>query len=99
MKLPNDLLSASDKGLLSALVLLDFTAAFDTIIHYMLLQRLEHLIGIEGTALSQFKSHLPNCFQFIHVDVESSVHSKVSHIIPQGSVLEPIIFTLYIYFP
>ena len=95
VKVTNDLLTASDKGLLSVLVLLDLSAAFDTIDHHILLQRLEHLIGIKGTALSWFKSYLSDRFQFVHVKNESSMHAKVKHGVPQGSVLGPILFTLY----
>ncbi len=95
VKITNDLLTASDKGLVSVLVLLDLSAAFDTIDHQILLQRLEHFIGIKGTALSWFKSYLSDRFQFVHVNDESSMHTKVSHGVPQGSVLGPILFTLY----
>ena len=51
MKVINDLLLASDNELVSVLVLLDLFAASDTINHNILLQRLEHVIGIKGTAL------------------------------------------------
>ena len=65
-KVTNDLLTASDKGLISVLVLLVLSAAFDTIDHHILLQRLEHLIGIRGAALSWFKSYLSDRYQFVH---------------------------------
>ena len=58
VKVNNDLLIASDNGLVSVLVLLDLSAAFDTIDHNILLQRLEHQIGIKGTALRWFRSYL-----------------------------------------
>uniref|UniRef100_A0A3Q3K2M1 Reverse transcriptase domain-containing protein n=1 Tax=Monopterus albus TaxID=43700 RepID=A0A3Q3K2M1_MONAL len=95
VKVTNDLLLASDKGLVSILVLLDLSAAFDTIDHSILLQRLEHVIGIKGTALNWFKSYLSERFQFVHVNDECSTQTEVSHGIPQGSVLGPILFTLY----
>ena len=90
-KVTNDLLIASDKGLVSILVLLDLSAAFDTIDHDILLQRLEHLIGIKGTALGWFRSYLSERSQFVCVNDESSMQTTV----PQGSVLGPILFKLY----
>lgn len=95
VKVTNDLLLASDKGFISVLVLLDLSAAFDTIDHSILLHRLEHLIGIKGTALSWFQSYLSDRFQFVHVNDTSSTLTKVSHGVPQGSVLGPILFSLY----
>ena len=95
VKVNNDLLIASDNGLVSVLVLLDLSAAFDTIDHNVLLQRLEHQIGIKGTALSWFRSYLSDRSQFVHVNDESSINTTVSHGVPQGSVLGPILFTLY----
>lgn len=95
VKITNDLLIASDNGLVSVLVLLDLSAAFDTVDHPILLQRLEHLIGIKETALNWFKSYLSDRTQFVHVNDESSMHTKVSHGVPQGSVLGPLLFTLY----
>ena len=95
VKVNNDLLIASDNGLVSVLVLLDLSAAFDTIDHNILLQRLEHQIGIKGTALSWFRSYLSDRSQFVHVNDESSINTTVSHGVPQGSVLGPILFTLY----
>ena len=95
MKVTNDLLIASDSGLVSILVLLDLSAAFDTVDHGILLQRLEHVIGLKGIALNWFKSYLSDRFQFVHVNDDSSSRSKVSYGVPQGSVLGPILFTLY----
>ena len=95
VKVNNDLLIAFDNGLVSVLVLLDLSAAFDTIDHNILLQRLEHQIGIKGTALSWFRSYLSDCSQFVHVNDESSINTTVSHGVPQGSVLGPILFALY----
>uniref|UniRef100_A0AAQ5ZSU8 Reverse transcriptase domain-containing protein n=1 Tax=Amphiprion ocellaris TaxID=80972 RepID=A0AAQ5ZSU8_AMPOC len=95
VKVTNDLLIASDNGLVSILILLDLSAAFDTIDHKFLLQRLEHSIGIKGTALDWFKSYLSDRFQFVHVNNDSSEHSRVNHGVPQGSVLGPILSILY----
>ena len=65
VRVTNDLLLASDSALVSVLVLLDLSVAFDTINHSVLLQRLEHVIGIKGNALGWFKSYLSDRFQFV----------------------------------
>ena len=83
----NDL--ASDNGLVFVRDSLDL-GAFDNIDHHTLLQRLEHVIGIKGTALSWFKSYLSDKSQFVQVDNKPSLHTKVSHRVPQDSVLIPI---------
>ncbi|RCU34477.1 hypothetical protein DVA76_19950, partial [Acinetobacter baumannii] len=44
---------------------------------------------------SWFKSYLSDRFHFAHANNESSAHTEVSHGVPQGSVLGPILFTLY----
>ncbi|KAL6458609.1 hypothetical protein MHYP_G00320810 [Metynnis hypsauchen] len=95
VKITNDLLLASDQGHVSLLVLLDLSAAFDTIDHNILLERLENMVGISGTALSWFKSYLTERYQFVSVNNVSSNHSKVRFGVPQGSILGPLLFTLY----
>ncbi|XP_073709407.1 uncharacterized protein [Misgurnus anguillicaudatus] len=94
LKVTNDLLLASDSGSLSILLLLDLSAAFDTINHSILLQRLQHL-GISGTALSWFTSYLTDRFQFISINNCMSHTISVNHGVPQGSVLGPLLFILY----
>ena len=58
LKVFNDLLQAADQGQVSALCLLDLTAAFDTVDHHVLLQRLQRSFGIEDCALAWFRSYL-----------------------------------------
>ncbi len=58
VKITNDLLLASDKGCISLLVLLDLSAAFDTIDHDILIDRLQNYAGIQGQALRWFRSYL-----------------------------------------
>uniref|UniRef100_A0A3B3TA27 Reverse transcriptase domain-containing protein n=1 Tax=Paramormyrops kingsleyae TaxID=1676925 RepID=A0A3B3TA27_9TELE len=95
VKVMKALLMASDRGCISLLVLLDLTAAFDTVDHNILLDRLEGVVGITGTALSWFRSYLTDRYQYAHVNNESSKATKVTYGVPQGSVLGPLLFTLY----
>src|SRR4029434_6641002 len=78
VKVLNDLLIASDHGCTSIIVLLELSAAFDTIDHHILLQRLAHHVGIKGCALSWFRSYLSDRHQFVHVHEKSSNHTRVS---------------------
>ncbi len=95
IRVTNDLILLSDHGCISLLVLLDLSAAFDTIDHNILLNRLEHFLGISGSALAWFKSYLSDRHQFVAVNEEVSYRSQVQYGVPQGSVLGPLLFTLY----
>ncbi len=65
VKITNDLLLASDKGYISLLVLLDLSAAFDTIDHDILIDRLQNYTGIQGQALRWFRSYLSDRYHFV----------------------------------
>ncbi|KAI2653251.1 hypothetical protein H4Q32_006658 [Labeo rohita] len=95
IRVTNDLLLSSDRGCISLLVLLDLSAAFDTVDHNILLNRLENYVGISGSALAWFKSYLSDRHQFVAVNDEVSYRSQVQYGVPQGSVLGPLLFTLY----
>ncbi len=70
---------------------------FDTINHNILLNILENFVGISGSELTWFKSYLSDRHQFIAVNEEVSYRSQVQYGVPQGSVLGPLLFTLYMY--
>ncbi len=78
IRVTHDLLSSSDRGCISLLVLLDLSAVFDTIDHNILLNRLENSVGISGSALAWFKSYLSDRHQFIAVNEEVSYRSQCS---------------------
>ncbi len=94
VKITNDLLLA-DKGCISLLVLLDLSAAFDTIDHDILIDRLQNYTGIQGQALRWFRSYLSDRYHFVYLNGESSQLSPVKYGVPQGSVLGPLLFSLY----
>ena len=90
------LLWAADGGQLSALCLLDMTAAFDTVDHNnLLLFRLERQFGLHGVVLSWFRSYLTD--RSVCVAHDGRISSTVlSCSVPQGSVLGPRLFILYL---
>ena len=92
-KVYNDMLLAADGGQVTALCLLDFTAAFDTVDHDML--SLERQFGIHGVALQWFRSYLQGrSFPVVYGGSTSTMIYIVCSV-PQGSVLGPRLFILY----
>ena len=75
--------------------MLDLSAAFDTIDHHLLLHRLEHRYGIAGTALKWIRSYLEDRMQSVHIPSSTSQSCELRWGVPQGSVLGPILFSLY----
>ena len=84
-----------DEGKLSVLVLLDLSAAFRTIDHDILLHRLQHVFGIQGTVLSWFRSYLTKRFQTVSIRGTHSDPIEVCCGVPRGSVLGLILVILY----
>uniref|UniRef100_A0A8D2Q3W3 Reverse transcriptase domain-containing protein n=1 Tax=Varanus komodoensis TaxID=61221 RepID=A0A8D2Q3W3_VARKO len=90
----DDLCREKGRGSASLLVLLDLSAAFDTIDHAILLNRLAGL-GVGGTALQWFRSYLSGRFQKVMLGDYGSVPWQLYHGVPQGSILSPLLFNIY----
>ena len=74
---------------------IDFTKAFDTVDHEILLTKLAHY-GVRGHANSFFKSYLCNRSQYIAINGVKSSTQNITCGVPQGSVLGPILFLIYV---
>lgn len=92
----SDVLGAADNGKLTLLVLLDLSAAFDTVDHQILLQRLASSFGFDGASLSWFRSYLTKRECQVRVHGTASSTSILTCGVPQGSVLGPTLFIMYI---
>lgn len=92
----NDLILTVDSGDSAALLLLDMSSAFDTVDHEVLLSCLETTIGIKGFALEWFRSYLLNRTFSVHISPHQSKSAPLSSGVPQGSILGPILFAIYL---
>ena len=95
LRILNDLLVMIDGGNNAVLVLLDLSAAFDTLDHTLLLQRLHAEIGLDGSALYWFSSYLSCRSQQVLVGHALSAETPLLCGVPQGSALGPLLFSLY----
>ena len=76
-------------------VFVDFQKAYDTVDHQILLAKLNHY-GIHGVSNDWFKSYLSNCNQHVSINGFDSGLTSINCGVPQGSVLGPLLFSLYI---
>ena len=86
---------ALDDGNIDCGVIVDFQKAFDTVDHQILLAKLNHY-GIRGVSNDWFKSYLSNHNQHVSINGYESGLAAINWSVPQGSVLGPVLFLLYI---
>ncbi len=95
LKEQTDILSYMDKGQGVFLILLDLSAAFGTVDHELLLSFLETHVGLQGPVLSLLKSYLKELTQCVSINCALSEMSELAFGVPQGSVLGPLLFSMY----
>ena len=96
LKLINDIFENIDSGKFTILTALDMSAAFDTLEHATLLHRLKHTFGLSGFVISWIQSYLFSRSSFVKIDSSSSPITTILTGVPQGSVLGPLLFVLFI---
>lgn len=94
-RIHNDLLMMIDKRENVILLLLDLSAAFDTINHGMLLRKLRDSFGLQGMSLKWLKSYLSGRTFSVRVNSATSSSCILEIGVPQGSILGPLLFILY----
>ena len=91
----NDILRAMDNQNIVIMLLLDLSAAFDTVDHNVMLHRLTHDVGVGQTALKWFKSYMSDRVQAVHINGTTSPARPLTCGVPQGFVLGPQLFSIY----
>ena len=84
-----------DQGITPINIYLDLSKAFDTLDHDILLNKLQYY-GVNGSALALFRSYLTERRQYVDYNETSSSLEHISTGVPQGSILGPLLFIIYI---
>ena len=95
IKVMNDILLNMNNQRITLQILLDLSAAFDTVDHDTMLRRLEYSFGIQGKLLSWFAPYLSGRTQQIMINESLSKPFKLECGVPRGSCLGSLLFTLY----
>jgi retron-type reverse transcriptase len=91
----DNILENADNGLITAFVFLDFSKAFDTVDHAILLCKLKS-VGLDDNSLNWFESYFSSHQQVTSIDNMLSSSLPVSVGVPQGSILGPLLLIIYI---
>lgn len=90
----DDIISAADEGRTSALIMLDYSKAFDTLDHMLLCAKLRYY-GFSVAAVNFFHSYLVDRSQFVSINGNQSEAKFTTKGVPQGSILGPLLFIIY----
>ena len=96
LRVHNDICLALDDNNDFILVLLDLSSAYDMVNHQILLGRLQKRYGVNGTVLDWLESYLSRRMQSVRIGNETSEPVCLKRGVPQGSVLGPSLFSLYV---
>ena len=91
-----DIERAAGNGMCTVLLALDISAAFDAVNYLILYRRIESDFGVTGTALSWLRSFVSDRSQYVAVGSVKSETCALSSGVPQGSVLGPLLFAVYV---
>lgn len=90
----DDILEATDRGESTALILIDYSKAFDTINHHLLFAIL-HFVGFSQEAIYLITCYLTNRQQYVEIGPDKSNLANIGCGVPQGSILGPLLFCIY----
>ena len=94
IELVDKVLQSLDKGEIPVAIFIDLSKAFDTLDHGILLSKLDYY-GIKGISLQWFESYLSDRKQYVSIDNINSSMKSVRTGVPQGSILGPLLFIIY----
>ena len=95
LDIQENILNSLENHRIPCCIFLDFAKAFDTVNHSILLSKLNHY-GIRGQAFKLIESYLTDREQCVQLNESTSSMETIKHGVPQGSILGPLLFLLYI---
>ena len=95
IKMRDDILNAMNKGEVTLSILADFSKAFDTVDYTVIIKKLSKL-NMSPEFLHLILSYNYDRSQYVKIDSNKSRHEKINFSVPQGSILGPILFNIYV---